>query len=100
MKKIGGNAKLVTNTDLPFKVKAAVEFEGQAQFHPRKYMIGLAKSILRENEIYNFTTVTDVKKEGDIFTVYTDRGAVNAKYVVLATHYPIINMPGLYFLKM
>lgn len=100
VKKIGGNAKLVTSTELPFKVKAAVEFEGQAQFHPRKYMIGLAKSILRENKIYNFTTVIDVKKEGDIFTVYTDRGNVNAKYVVLATHYPIINIPGFYFTKM
>ena len=100
VKKIGGNAKLVTNTDLPFKVKAAVEFEGQAQFHPRKYMLGLAKAILRENKIYNFTTVIDVKKEGDIFTIYTDRGTVNAKYVVLATHYPIVNMPGFYFIKM
>lgn len=100
VKKIGGNAKLITNTGLPFKIKGAVEFEGQAQFHPRKYMIGLAKSILRENKIYNFTTVTDVKKEGDIFTVYTDRGNINAKYIVLATHYPIINMPGFYFTKM
>ena len=98
--KIGGKAKLVTNTDLPFKVKAAIEFEGQAQFHPRKYMEGLAKSIIKDNKIYNYTTALDVKKEGDIFTVYTDRGNINAKYVVLATHYPIINAPGFYFLKM
>jgi len=100
VKKIGKDAKLVTETDLPFKVKAAIEFDGQAQFHARKYMIGLAKSILRENKIYNFTTVTDVKKEGEIFTVFTDRGNINAKYVVLATHYPIINAPGFHFLKM
>ena len=100
VRKIGKDAKLVTETDLPFKVKAAIEFDGQAQFHPRKYMIGLAKSILKENKIYNFTTATDVKKEGDTFTVYTDRGKINAKYVVLATHYPIINAPGFHFLKM
>ena len=98
--KIGKDAKLVTETDLPFKVKAAIEFDGQAQFHPRKYMLGLAKSILKENKIYNFTRVKDVKKEGDIFTVYTDRGNINSKYVVLATHYPIINAPGFHFLKM
>lgn len=98
--KIGKDAKLVTETDLPFKVKAAIEFDRQAQFHPRKYMLGLAKSILKENIIYNFTTVKDVKKEGDIFTVYTDRGIINSKYVVLATHYPIINAPGFHFLKM
>lgn len=100
VKKLGKNAEFVTKTDLPFKVKAAIKFEGQAQFHPRKYMMGLAKSILQQNKIYNFTTVTEVKKEGDIFTVYTDRGNVNAKHIVLATHYPIVNMPGFYFVKM
>ena len=98
--KIGKDAKLVTETDLPFKVKAAIEFDGQAQFHPRKYMMGLAKSILRDNKIYNFTTVTDVEKSGDDFIVYTDRGNIRSKYVVLATHYPIINVPGFHFLKM
>lgn len=100
VKKIGKQAKLVTKIDLPFKIKSAIEFDGQAQFNPRKYMLGLAKTILKENKIYNFTTVTDVKKKGDIFTVYTNRGNINAKYVVLATHYPIINVPGFYFLKM
>lgn len=100
VRKIGKNAKLVTNTELPFKVKAAMEFEGQAQFNPKKYMQGLAKAILRDNKIYNFTTAIDVKKEGENFTVYTDRGNIKAKYIVLATHYPIINMPGFYFVKM
>lgn len=99
-KKIGKDAKLLTETDLPFKVKAAIEFDGQAQFHARKYMIGLAKTILKDNKIYNFTTVTDVKKEGETFNVYTDKGIINAQHVVLATHYPIINAPGFHFLKM
>lgn len=98
--KIGGNAKLVTKTELPFKIKSAIEFEKQAQFHPRKYMLGLAKAILRDNKIYNFTTAIDVKKEADKFTVYTDKGKIRADYVVLATHYPIINIPGIYFAKM
>jgi len=98
--KIGKDAKLVTETDLPFKVKTAIEFDGQAQFHPRKYMMGLAKSIIKDNKIYNFTTVTDVEKSGDDFIVYTDSGNIHSKYVVLATHYPIINAPGFHFLKM
>ena len=63
-------------------------------------MIGLCKSILEKNSIYNFTTVTDVAKEGEYYNIYTDRGNVKAKYVVLATHYPIVNMPGFHFLKM
>ena len=97
---IGKNAEFMTETDLPFKIKGAIKFGEQAQFHPRKYMIGLCKAILKQNKIYNFTTVTDVIKEGEKYHIYTDRGNVRAKYVVLATHYPIINMPGFYFTKM
>ena len=100
VKKLGKDAQFVTNIGLPFKIKGAIEFKNQAQFHPRKYMLGLAKSILKQNKIYNYTTVTDVSKEGEQFKIYTDRGNITAKYVVLATHYPIVNMTGFYFTKM
>lgn len=100
VQEIGKEAKFVTQTDLPFKIKGAIEFKNQAQFHARKYMVGLCKSILKKNKIYNFTNVTDVVKEGNNYKIYTDRRNVNAKYVVLATHYPIMNMPGFYFTKM
>lgn len=98
--KLGKNAKFVTNIELPLKIKGAIEFDGQAQFHPRKYMLGLANAILKQNKIYNYTTVTDVEKDGDNYKIYTDKGNIKAKYVVLATHFPTINMPGFYFLKM
>ena len=98
--KLEKNAKFVTKTELPFKIKGAIEFEGQAQFNPSKYMIGLCKAILKNNKIYNYTTVLDVKYDEDKYIIYTDRGNIVAKYVVLATHYPILNTPGFYFLKM
>ena len=59
--KLGKNAKLVSNIDLPMKIKAAIEFDGQAQFHPRKYMLGLANVISKQNKIYEITTVVDVE---------------------------------------
>ena len=98
--KLGKKAKFVTNIGLPQEIKGAIEFDGQAQFHPRKYMLGLAKRILDVNKIYIHTTVTDVEKDGDKYKIYTDKGNIKAKYVVLATHFPIVNMPGFYFLKM
>lgn len=98
--KLGKDAKFVTNIELPLKIKGAIEFDGQAQFHPREYMLGLANAILKQNKIYNYTTVTDVEKDGDNYKIYTDKGNIKAKYVVLATHFPTINMPGFYFLKM
>ena len=100
VKELGKEAEFVTQTELPFKIKGAIKFKEQAQFHARKYMIGLCKAILKQNEIYAYTTVTDVVKEEDKYNIYTDRGNVKAKYVVIATHYPIINMPGFYFTKM
>ena len=100
VKELGKEAEFVTQTELPFKIKGAIKFKNQAQFHVRKYMIGLCKAILKQNEIYAYTTVTDVVKEGNEYNIYTDRGNVKAKYVVIATHYPIINMPGFYFTKM
>ena len=100
VKELGKEAEFVTQTELPFKIKGAIKFKEQAQFHARKYMIGLCKAILKQNEIYAYTTVTDVVKEGDEYNIYTDRGNVKAKYAVIATHYPIINMPGFYFTKM
>lgn len=98
--KLGKNAKFVDKIDLPIKIKGAIEFDGQAQFHPRKYMLGLANSIIKQNKIYQYTTVTDVEKNGEKYNVYTDKGTVEAKYVVIASHFPIINMPGFYFVKM
>ena len=98
--KLGKNAKFVNTVDLPIKIKGAIEFDGQAEFHPRKYMIGLSNAIQKQNKIYQYTTVTDVEKIGEKYKVCTDKGDVYAKYVVIASHFPIINMPGFYFVKM
>ena len=99
--KLGKNAKLVSNIDLPIKIKAAIEFDGQAQFHPRKYMLGLANVISKQNKIYENTTVVDVEKDKEGYKISTDTGNdVYAKHVVIATHFPIVNAPGFYFVKM
>ncbi len=41
-----------------------------------------------------------IKKDINGYRVYTDKGYVLSEYVVVATNYPIINVPGFYFLKM
>ena len=53
VKQLGKNAEFVKKLDLPFEIKGAIKFENQAQFHPRKYMLGLSKKILERNKIYN-----------------------------------------------
>ena len=98
--KIGKDAEIVTKTELPFKIAGAIKFSNQAQFHPRKYMLGLCKEIVKKNKIYTYTTALDIKKDENNYIIYTDRGDIEAKDVVIATHFPIVNTPGFYFIKM
>ncbi|MET7370291.1 FAD-dependent oxidoreductase [Streptomyces sp. NPDC005566] len=88
----GLDAAFVTETDLPFPVPAAVHVTHQAQFHPRKYLLGLADDITaRGGAIHERTRVTGLS-EGSPCTVTTERGmTITAKDVVVATHYPVFD---------
>lgn len=92
-KKVGLPAVFTRETTLPFQVKAAIRFDGQAQFHPLKFLDAVAKKLT----IYEHTRVTEVRKDG---LIITDKGRVKAKSIVIATHYPFINVPGYYFFKL
>ena len=78
-------------TELPFPIQGAVCFEHQAQFHPLEFIGALANDL----QIYENTKVLSVKEH----TVFTNRGSIQAENIVFATHYPIINLPGFYFLR-
>ena len=98
---IGFPANFVTKTGLPFEIAGGIQFKNQAQFNPIKYINGLCDCIIKNNgEIYTNTTVYDVKKDGTNFSTLTIRGTIQSKYVILASHYPFINFPGMYFFKM
>ncbi|MFI5774326.1 FAD-dependent oxidoreductase [Streptomyces sp. NPDC051658] len=88
----GLDAGLVTETDLPFPVVAAVRVTHQAQFHPRKYLLALADDITaRGGSIHERTRVTGLT-EGSPCRLTTERGTtITAKDVVVATHYPVFD---------
>ena len=98
---IGFPANFVTKTCLPFEIAGGIQFKNQAQFNPIKYINGLCDCIIKNNgEIYTNTTVYDVKKDENYFSTLTVDGSIKSKYVILASHYPFINFPGMYFFKM
>lgn len=90
-KDVGINAEFTTKSELPFDIKGAVRFKGQAQFNPLEFINGITDDI----NIYEKTKVIDVRKH----TAYTDMGTIKAKNIVFATHYPFVNIPGFYFLR-
>ena len=82
-------------------ILCAIKLKNQAQFNSYKYILGLSKIIEKSNsKIYENSKVIKIKKENDKYIVETEHGTVSSKYVVIASHYPIINFPGFYFMKM
>jgi len=75
----------------------AVRFSGQAQFHPRRWLLGLAEAIEKlGGRIVEGVRVTRVEERG---VVHTPRGPVRARDIVVTTHYPILDR-GLFFARL
>jgi glycine/D-amino acid oxidase-like deaminating enzyme/nitrite reductase/ring-hydroxylating ferredoxin subunit len=92
-------ATLVEETDLPFPIAAAVRFADQAEFHPVKFIEGLADALdAMGTRIHEGTMAVDVDA-GAPCRVRTDGGrTVTARNVVVATHLPFLDR-GLYFAR-
>ena len=83
---------MTDKTELPFSVKAALVFENQAQFNPLAFLSSVAENL----EIYENTRAIRVENN----KVVTDKGSIFTKNIVFACHFPFVNFPGLYFLRM
>lgn len=80
---------------LPHPTAGAVRFDGQRQFHPCKYVAGLAETIpgdgsaVFENSVVHFVDGPVVEVEG---------GRVRARHIVMATHLPL-SLTGGFFAR-
>lgn len=90
-KKAGIDCYYTDKTTLPFEVKGALVFNNQAKFNPLKFIKGIEDDLT----IYTNTKATRIVNN----TVYTKNAKIYAKHIVVATHYPFVNFPSLYFLK-
>lgn len=90
--KAGINCYYQKYLDLPFDTKGAVVFDNQAQFNPLKFVQGFVDRIT----VYEKTPVIKIEKN----VVQTPKARVNAKHIVVASHYPFVNLPSLYFLRL
>ena len=97
---VGLPASYSAELDLPFPVAGAVRFDDQAEFHPLKYLTGLARAFSEAGgALYERTAATTVR-EGSPSEVGTEEGhTVRADHVVVATHIPFLDR-GLYFARL
>lgn len=92
MQKLGFPAEFADKLPLPFRSAGAVMFPHQAQFHPLKFVSGIAKGL----NICEHTRVRELVGT----TAVTNRGRIRAEKVIVATHFPFLNKHGSYFLKL
>ena len=91
-KELGLPVELKKKTELPFAVEEALFCYDQACFHPLKFLQAIAENV----QVYEKTKVLRMKQH----LLTTSRGTVEAEKVVFACHYPFVNRPGYYFLRM
>lgn len=85
-------ATFTTDSALPYPIAGAVRVADQAQFHPRKYLLGLAEAMTgRGALIFEQTRVVGLH-EGEPCRLETEAGVtVTARDVIVATHYPVFD---------
>ncbi|HZK57686.1 MAG TPA: FAD-dependent oxidoreductase [Clostridia bacterium] len=98
---LGIKASYVTDLPLPFPIKAAVKFEKQAKFHPRKFLLKVAQYIDGDGSyIFENTNAVGIEK-GKQCAVITENGKkIIASKIIIATLFPFSNFRGLYFSRM
>ncbi len=92
LQRLGYTARISETSALPFQTAGAIGFAHQAQFHPLKFVAQIAQKL----SIYENTFVTGFRDH----TAITDKGNIIFKKLIFATHFPIDNKHGMYFMKM
>ena len=96
--KIGYYGELTDSTELPFPVAGAIAFNNQAQFNPLKFISHIAPGLkIREN-----TRIAEFRhnEKGENTAVTENGKTISFKKAIFATHFPMNNKHGLYFLKL
>lgn len=89
---LGIPARWEQSLQLPFPIAGALCFPNQACFHPMK----LAAHIAGELKIFENTKALSFIGN----RVLTPKGLITAEKIIVATHFPLLNKHGAYYLKM
>ncbi len=89
---LGAPAELIPVKGLPFPVREAISFSGQAAFEPVPFLAALLPGLT----VFEKTPVRDIRGR----LVRCDAGCVEASHIVVATRYPMLERWGLYHLKL
>lgn len=99
--KLGIKATFLEEIPLAFPIKAAVRFDNQAQFHPRKLLLSLAKDYFNSGgKIFEQSRVVDIEDNEGTYVIITSQGKkITTEKLIIASHYPCYNKPAQYFTR-
>jgi glycine/D-amino acid oxidase-like deaminating enzyme/nitrite reductase/ring-hydroxylating ferredoxin subunit len=90
-RRIGAPARWLDEPPFP-RARAALRFEDQGQFHPRRYLLALADAVARRgSEVFEETRTLEVEDDESAPVVTTAHGRVRARDVIVAANVPINN---------
>ncbi len=92
LNQLGVKADFSDAYELPFEIAGAVRLKNQAQFHPLKFLYAIAKDL----PVYENTKVVEFSP----YKVTTNHGTIKFRKLIIATHFPVFNKHGLYFIKL
>ena len=97
---LGIQATYLEEIPLGFPIKAAVRFDNQARFHPRKFLLPLAKKLTEGGgQIFEQSRIVEIEKDEKYILSTKDKKKITAQKVIIASHYPFLNKPGFYFTR-
>jgi len=86
---VGIRAHFVKELPVPIPYKNAIKLNGQAQFHPLKYLQGLQKHFLASGgNFVEHTLINKINTENEVHMAASDQMTIHAKNIVYATHMP------------
>ncbi|MEW9050923.1 MAG: FAD-dependent oxidoreductase [Neobacillus sp.] len=101
--RLGIPGGLVGNIPFDIQIKSAILMKDQAQYHPLKFLKGLLDEAVKEGcSVYENTAAVDIEEEESSEPkVITKEGhKVTCNQVIIASHFPFYDKPGLYFARM
>ncbi|MGZ3871266.1 MAG: FAD-dependent oxidoreductase [Mucilaginibacter sp.] len=87
--KVGVAVKYVDDVPTPVSYQKALEFDGQAQFHPLKYLQGIENAYIKAGGVLLKNTMIDeLSSDEGIHTAKAGGVSLKAKNIIYATHIP------------
>lgn len=92
LQKLGVPTQMKEHLPLPMDTVGALGVPGQAQFNPLKFISKIAEDLC----IYENTPVLELAPS----FARTPHGSIRAEKIIIATHFPMLNKHGGYFMKL